>query len=747
MKSFFSFLMGILFIFLSLTSHSISTAQGGLTLIVNSAADTDDGRCDEANCTLREAINTSNQRLDTDPVAFTIGFNIDGGGLQTIKPTSALPTITQPLIIDGFTQPGYSGMPLIELDGSEAGEGVDALTITANESVVLGLIINRFDDDGLVLNANHSTYIARNFIGTDATGTLDRGNGDKGIQINNSGSNTIGGFDSQALNLISGNGGTGISIFGKEATRNRIRGNLIGTDLSGRSILGNEGNGIYINAPESIIGGIGEGQENVISGNMRNGIFIEGANGRQNQILGNFIGTNVEGSASLSNNGNGIYIIGSSNIVGGLANGARNIISGNSGAGIYIKGESSTNNKVFRNFIGTDVTGMAALPNHDGVLIKQASNNIIGGSKEGGNLISGNAGNGVLIAGRMGKSQLTTGNKIINNLIGMNARSSVALGNSFNGILIYSAESNQVGDEVGGNFISGNEGAGVVIEGGGRNKIYGNSIGRYSPNQGSGVFINDSDGNLIGDFREEAGNVISGNGGHGIHIRGDYENLDPAENNKILSNFIGRIHLEPFVEVGNAEDGILLDYAANTEIGFEEVKEYVPLNGSNIIAFNGRNGISVVRGIHPNTITSNIIHDNTGIGIDLGNDGPTANDENDEDSGPNQLQNYPVLMSVTQNQQQVITHWRLNSVPERSFRIEFFRNEDCHPSGSGEGVLFAFKRVITDENGTATFSVSSLLDDTVTTTATDVLGNTSEFSRCYPGPAHYHQLFLPFVER
>src|SRR6266540_575054 len=110
---------------------------------------------------LRQAILDSN----ANPGADTITFNIGGGGVQTIHPTSALPDITDPVTIDGTTQPGFAGSPLIELNGGSAGSAA-GLRITAGSSTVRGLVINGFALDGIVLSGSGGNLIAGNYIGT-----------------------------------------------------------------------------------------------------------------------------------------------------------------------------------------------------------------------------------------------------------------------------------------------------------------------------------------------------------------------------------------------------------------------------------------------------------------------------------------------------------------------------------------------------------------------------------------------------
>ena len=132
-----------------------------------------------------------------------ISFAIPGSGTKTISPTSALPTITEAVILNGYTQPGaspntltsgYNGVLLIELNGTNAGNNVAGLTISGGGSTVRGLVINSFRGFGLsITNGTGGHTIRGNFIGTDVTGTQPLGNLNDGIDITNSPDNTIGG--------------------------------------------------------------------------------------------------------------------------------------------------------------------------------------------------------------------------------------------------------------------------------------------------------------------------------------------------------------------------------------------------------------------------------------------------------------------------------------------------------------------------------------------------------------------------
>ena len=194
---------------------------------------------------LRQAI------LDSDAATGgtnTIDFNIPGSGVQTIAPLSALPAITQSVLIDGFSQPGYGKSPLIELSGSQAGGG-DGLTITGSAVTVRGLDINGFSQGaGIHVTGTGATgdWIYGNFLGTDPTGTQAVPN-NIGVQIDGgAANNTIGGTAAGAGNVISANGNYGIWITGAGTTGVVVQHNLIGTDITGTAALGNGYSGVQI---------------------------------------------------------------------------------------------------------------------------------------------------------------------------------------------------------------------------------------------------------------------------------------------------------------------------------------------------------------------------------------------------------------------------------------------------------------------------------------------------------------------
>ena len=224
--------------------------------------------------------------------------------------------------------------------------------------------------------------IAGNLIGTDPTGTMAVPN-NRGIAIKGSG-NLIGNYGGtdQAIerNIISGNT-TGIDIYTGAASGNLIAGNYIGTDITGTSAIAN-GTGILIRnaASDNTIGGASAADRNLISGNTAAGVEITNSGSSANVIAGNYIGTNVSGTAALANGGDGIDDFASNNTIGGSTSGAGNVISGNSGDGVQI--QSANDVLVIGNLIGTNAADTAAIANYGlaGVMIYDANSNTIGGT-------------------------------------------------------------------------------------------------------------------------------------------------------------------------------------------------------------------------------------------------------------------------------------------------------------------------------------------------------------------------------
>jgi titin len=615
------------------------------TFWVTTTADTGAG-------SLRQAILDSNATPGPNAIDFKIGT-----GAQTISPILPLPTISTRVTIDGTTQPGYNGTPVVLLNGGAvSGNGLvlgSRATTSSNGSTIRALYVFGFggngiqiatsfnlvqdtiiaDDAGdgvLITNGAGSNTItgndvsnnfgngvnvdstAFNMIGLAGSGNTIVGNGGDGILLLNaktnvvegnailnndnngievSGSsgqnNIVGGTGLGAGNIIAGNLGSGINLT-MGANINLVEGSVItrsgrdGVDVLGASTTGNTiggiaagagntisaniGNGIgLIGASGNTIGGIAAGAGNtisantsdgisiyagatddqvlgnVISGNSGNGISLT-AGATSDQVLGNDIGTNAAGSSPLSNGGSGVYLANvTKNTIGGIGDGARNIISGNSVSGIRLAG-GATSKQVVGNYIGTDSSGLRALPNGvDGVDLDQATADSIGGSADGaGNLISGNAGNGISV------TDGATSNQILGNMIGTDASGTRALPNTRDGVNLATVAGNTIGGTTAGdrNVISGNDGSGIDFSGNPANGIVGNLVvgdyigtdkfGESAVGNVNGISISAASGNTVGGIASGAANLISGNTSIGIQISSSL-----ARGNTVLGNLIG----------------------------------------------------------------------------------------------------------------------------------------------------------------------------------------------------------------
>ncbi len=390
---------------------------------------------------------------------------------------------------------------------------------------------------GIVIVGAPGNTVAGNYIGTNATGSSAVANG-TGVEINGSAiDNTVGGSTTADLNLISGNTIAGVAISGIATSANLVAGNDIGLDASGQRALAN-GIGVVISGgTASTIGGTTSGAGNVISGNITTGIALSGGSVSGTQIEGNEIGTDPTGATAIAN-ATGVAISGgaSSNSIGGNAPAARNLISGNTTAGVAISDPGTSANLIAGDFIGTDASGQNALANGIGVLASGGMATTIGGTTAGaGNVISGNITAGIEVS-----STAVSGTQIVGNQIGTNPAGTVAVVRSGQadpvlalqnaGVAIIGSSANTIGGTTvpARNLISGNY-VGVMLAtstvSGNPNLVLGNLIGTDASGEKSvgnivGVYINGASGNQVGGTIPGSPNVISGNTSVGVEIYG-----------------------------------------------------------------------------------------------------------------------------------------------------------------------------------------------------------------------------------
>lgn len=248
---------------------------------------------------LRQAILDANNNAGMD----TIEFNIPGPA-RTITPTSPLPTITDSVTIDGMKQPGFSGQPLIELNGANAVIGSGFFVNGGSNCVIRGLAITRFSSDGVSLDNSSGHIIEGNYLGLNTSGAA-AGNTLNGIETDFTSGVTIGGTVAVARNVISGNLQHGVSSTG--SSNLDVVGNYIGVNAAGAVALGNGFDGVAINNSLAAVGKITSGARNVISGNGRHGVRVFGLSGGST-VNGNYIGADATGAADLGNTGDGVSI-------------------------------------------------------------------------------------------------------------------------------------------------------------------------------------------------------------------------------------------------------------------------------------------------------------------------------------------------------------------------------------------------------------------------------------------------------
>lgn len=666
---------------------------------------------------------------------------------------------------------------------------------------------------GILISGAPGNIIEGNFIGLDATGRTAIPNGQGGIAIEYAPRTSIGG-PGEARNLISGNAGNGISIFGNGSVQNKAQNNFIGVDITGNVALPNDGAGVLISsgASNNLIGGTSARARNVISGN-KTGVYLLNFNTTKNTIAGNYIGTNSTGTAALHNSEGGIFISNSpENLIGGTTSGSRNLISGNWRGGIVFGGANSRFNNVQGNYIGLNAAGNGRISNTEAGIVLSSPDNSIGGftsntGQGAGNVISGQS------VGILMKNPGAHNNKIQGNLIGTDATGTSSLSNRENGIVISSgAYNNLVGgsDSQARNVISSNtsgHGGEVLIDGAGvaevtGNKVQGNYLGLDI--QGSkivrngygstGIIIrNGAHDNFVGGFQQGEGNVISttyfdvlvsGSGTSRNVVQGNLIGTDATGlkvigatsfavqlENGASDNLIGGstsgarniivgaatgINLTDYSESGtsgNRIQGNWLGILANGAIPTSRIQRGIGIGDSgtpssnriggigagegNIIAntVNG-DGVQVFHGVG-NSIRGNSIYNNAGLGINLGTDYVTLNDAGDADSGPNELQNFPVLESAQFNSSvsKLEITGRLDGTPNHTFAVDVYLNETADPSGYGEGQIYVGSFDVNTNSGVATFQQTLTIPADakgtfVTATATDnASGSTSEFSK------------------
>lgn len=549
--------------------------------------------------------------------------------------------------------------------------GTDNNLIGGTQAASLNAIFGNAAD-GVRIQGSGDTRVTSNYIGLFRDGTPG-GNGVNGIEITAgaTGDNQIGGSSVSERNVISNNGANGISILGSDGDiqenptapddgNNFVTGNYIGLGPDGQTRMGNGVNGIAITQQAvgvNTIGGRLPGERNFIAANGQYGISIEGdATGRSNVVKGNFVGLgdgDVAGTtapAAVGNNAGGILVnAAAAQTIGGSELGEGNFIAANnpdsqSADGIQLTGAG--HHKVVGNAIGGRPAATSGWPGNPslatdtagfgnggaGVFIDTASigNITIGGTGPNDpNTIIGNGRQGINMAG----TGIATvwGNRIGAGPTDAAGSSFVDLGNAAEGILISGAGANVIGGDLAhqGNIISGNGGHGINIPASGNNRIVRNKIGvddtgqRAIANDGNGVQITGTGANVL------TANTISGNAASGVYFRAGGRLV-------MLANFVGTnvIDDDPTMDLAavvrtanaalpNGTHGVNLPSGHTGELVLGDGTE---ANG-NVIGGNVRNGVHIAGG-NINDIHGNVIGLCTDCAIAIPNGGDGVYVEN-----------------------------------------------------------------------------------------------------------------------
>jgi len=551
------------------------------SLVVNKPGDyVDQDGCTPEDCTLREAIETAN--FITDAQVPTIRFDLPPDS-TTIRPTSELPPVTRPTVIDATTQPGYAGTPLVSLVGTSApGSG---LSVTSGHSEIRGFRISDWSLAGVLLDEGDGNLVAGNDIGMDTPGFPGLAGNGTGVVVGpSSGGNTIGGTGAGDRNVISGNDTFGIDIQAG-SSGNVIAGNLIGLAPDGEAGAGNADGGIRIAGSQNTVGGTSPGARNYVSGNGgEQGIRISGGG---NVIKGNTIGLAATSDTSVPNY-EGIHIEpidpgDPPNVIGDTGSGG-NVIAGNWWDGIRVDGSAGT--VIAGNYIGTGSGGSGSIGNDgDGIELTDAPSTAVFG-----NTISGNDGCGVdawqSIDDDTGRVE-GPGIVVANNFIGFDSAGKDDVGNESDGICFGDVGASSIV----GNTISGNTDDGIYVSQITSPSddpaqrivsvlIAGNFIGTDS--EGRYAIENGSDGIELDDASEitVTGNTISGNAENGAYSNG-IAAYNAFTGNRVGTNRSGQAAL------ANGADGIYLSFASASTIGGTGP------GAGNLVSGNVGNGITI----------------------------------------------------------------------------------------------------------------------------------------------------------
>jgi parallel beta-helix repeat protein len=694
-------------------------AVAASTLTVNTTLDLAPS-CQAAAFSLRCAIKRANADGSGDTIAFQIPSSDSGCAgtplVCTLRPTSALPPLTAAgTLIDGYTQPGSAvnshamrqgdnARIAVRLDGSKAAKGADGLTLQGSGDTVRGLAITGFilcdictgipgqitGGSGVHIDGS-GEKVTGDFIGLLTDGRTAAPNQFAGVNVFGTGSNSIGGENAAAADVLSGNGLCtlgdcyGFGVYVESGAGTVVERSYVGTSAAGSAAVGNLATGVVILSAGNTLGSGSNANLNVVSSNGGDGVLLGGAN---TTLAHNIFGLTAAGTGELGNHSHGIDVQSAGNAI------STNLVSGNGDTGIVLLG---TGNVVTGNRVGTDAAGAVAHGNGfhpsgnlfgqlingtDGIAVCVGPNTIGGSGKGQGNLVSGNAGDGIAL--------VSSGNSVRGNIVGLDLGGTRAIGNKVDGIGSQSAIFKGVGfcqqapqnggsnNTVIGNLVSGNAGHGLNLFENSADRVQGNRVGTNSaasgpvPNGGHGIVLAggcDEQVCIPASGNKLSGNVIGGNLLDGIHVEG----TGNSQSNTITGNLVGT-DAGGTLAIANLGNGIFLGFGA-----LNDLVGGTSLGSGNTIAFNRGAGVLIGgaaadSGTH-SAVEGNSLFANVGLGIDLAPNGIV--NCTTTPPGPNDYTACPVITSATAR--------AVTGTACGGCRVEVYLAADAGDLGHGEG--------------------------------------------------------------
>jgi hypothetical protein len=652
---------------------------------------------DQGAGSLRQAILDANANPGPD----VIEFHISAVKFYTITIPTDLPEITEAVLLDGSTQTGYAGLPLVTVRASNRASDSPKrlLRINTSECTLRGLAFNAIysNDNGVLIEpgnaieivGGHGNRIVGCHIGVPANGVVTalvnpvQVHG-SGVLISNSFDNVIGGTLPNERNVIGGCGGDGILITGSASTGNRVMGNILGFDRAGLiRVAGGEGGVGIVDAPGNTVGGTAVEQRNLIVPSFsRPGVRITGAGSSNNAVLGNWVGLKSDGTATKETLPTGIQIAtnASWNVIGGAAVGAGNVVGGLANGVIIL----SSSNSVLGNLVGLGPDGSTIQANNNSGIGVVGDGNRIGGPEPGQrNIASGNRGGGISVTGKRnvvqgnwvglditGRLPRPNGGGFINGGIQLGPpatdnwiggagprRGNVVCANLAAGIALVGAsvsnnviQGNLIGLDITGTNVLGNLGNGISLLGARYNSIGGPE--EPLPTARRGARLSDGPADALALAH---GNGISGNQGYAVELAGSLgTTIGDSANDNLIDHVEAGVHAPPGTDgetynflvpsspaelqtAQNAKGGVRISYGDRNSFGNR---------GPNFVN-SGPVPPFVVTGGTGNRIFVPEFVTTSALVIDLNFDGPTENhDPALFPPGPNHLQNKPVITSA-----------------------------------------------------------------------------------------------------